>query len=78
MPLPKLMVEAARLPTRWLLRLPAEEEQVCKGVCFKASAMADKEAGSVSGGDSRHLCIGSKASTTAVGFVMSIGGGRVG
>ena len=58
-PLPKLTVEAARLPKCWLLGLPAKE-RLRSGVFPRASTMADRDAGSASGGESCHLCIGSR------------------
>lgn len=61
-PLPALIVEAARLPLRWPVILAAEE-LVRRGVFLKASAMQAKEAASVSGGDARHLSIGSKTAS---------------
>jgi hypothetical protein len=76
-PLPKLTVEEARLPMRWLLRLPAEE-RVRRGVCLSASAMADREAGSVSGGEFRQRCMGSSATSVGAEPGMSIACGRFG
>lgn len=76
-PLPKLTVEAARLPMRWLLRLPAEE-RVQSGACLSASAMADREAGSVSGGELRQRCMGSSATFVGAEPGMSIACERFG
>ena len=55
-----LPIDPARLPNRLLPRLPAEER--LRNVVFeRASAIADKEAGSASGGESCHRCMGSCA-----------------
>jgi len=76
-PLPKLTVEPARLPMRWLVRLPVEE-RVRSGVCLIASAMADREAGSVSGGEFRQRCMGSSATSIGAEPGMSIACERFG
>lgn len=55
--LPKLAIDPARLATLRLPKLPADE-RFRSGVFSRASAIADNEAGSASGGEFCHLCMG--------------------
>lgn len=50
----------SEVATLHLLLLSLSADLLCLGVFLRAPAMADKEAASVSGGDSCHRCIGSR------------------
>lgn len=66
-PLVKLTVEPGRTSIRRLFRLPVLVDAGARsGLFLNASAIATKEAASVSGGEFRHRCIGSIALSTKV------------